>query len=987
MRKGLDPHPKSSPSTQPRETKREKAPFWVQTKLEMNQPGDLYELEADRVADQVMRNQAQSIGGLYGSSSSVLSPIAEGKVRSLHSRGTPLSNNSRTFFENRMGWGFGNVRVHTDAQAADTARSLRAKAFTFGHDISFAAGEYQPGTPYGDRLIAHELTHVVQQSLSGMQRVQREEADGGISDAGEPPSANLFSDSRVEIKGVTLSTDRTDIFTKMDQYALAYGMKETRIFLQEFESTIVKERNELAAQTNMAAQAQQFPGEIHGTPDSPEEIVRKTNRNHQMEAILPILQEWFDGLNTRLDSFRRLVYNVTVVRMAQNIISLTQWSDFIDSLTPDQLEGQVIGEEARKLIADSHKDFDSAQITERIFNTKGSYSRFVLYQQMQGRYRACTGCHYTVQAQALDSGGMNGPLLGQTPFLPTDKLAQHAEGTSNTLTTKPSFANFDTLPQTMNPAEHPATANAAASVAAIQPYLRELGPEGYQVLPPTIVGGNLPLSELKPSIMSAFKQRITCYQEFIDRLDQAAVSDDQLFLSLNPVIRDVLPIVDPVISALIEEQLQQAESKQLAETVLISGVSVATLLLAMFPPTAPVAIALGIASSAYGIYSGMQQLDRIQYLMLARGANNVVDPQRIEANDTEMVLIAFSIVMNSIDLGMSLGPAVSKGIQSSTKAFKRNLTAVKINRVSSITPSAELPLVESATALAGEQEIRLSKLNTSRPEVTVVGPGDQVIYDGMPLDFLLDNSVADNWSFLAKETPLDRIVPPRISDEAFELLSSNPYALIDSNAMIEGLPRDLLLGNGLEDNWTVLTLYGNRVNIGRTDLDLLRKRWNVSQDLNTIAVGRTTVPGMEHMTFEGGSPRVRQVANLPDVDAIMPDRPIKSPGKLPSATRHAEEGVLNDFAMKAKELGKSPEEITGTLYLHQTNVSGVCPICIQGIDNLEVAPGIFKQFSDKYPNLTLVVTSETKEGQKIVGRSSFVMRNGRYLTKDGILVE
>ena len=75
-------------------------------------------------------------------------------------RGRALPDAIRTPFEERFGYDFSNVRVHTDAEKA---RSLRARAFTVGSDITFGPGEYSPATPRGRWLLAHELTHVVQQ--------------------------------------------------------------------------------------------------------------------------------------------------------------------------------------------------------------------------------------------------------------------------------------------------------------------------------------------------------------------------------------------------------------------------------------------------------------------------------------------------------------------------------------------------------------------------------------------------------------------------------------------------------------------------------------------------------------------------------------------------------------------------------------------------------------------------------------------------------
>src|SRR5215813_976076 len=79
------------------------------------------------------------------------------------SGGHPLPDNVRSFFEPRFGADFGHVRIHTDAHAGETAAAVSARAFTLGHNIVFGAGQYAPQTPSGEKLLAHELTHVLQQ--------------------------------------------------------------------------------------------------------------------------------------------------------------------------------------------------------------------------------------------------------------------------------------------------------------------------------------------------------------------------------------------------------------------------------------------------------------------------------------------------------------------------------------------------------------------------------------------------------------------------------------------------------------------------------------------------------------------------------------------------------------------------------------------------------------------------------------------------------
>jgi hypothetical protein len=80
--------------------------------------------------------------------------------------GSSLPKQSRAFMESRFGTDFGAVRVHTDNRATGMAKALNAQAFTGGRDIYFGAGRYSPGTASGDRLLAHELTHVIQQGSS-----------------------------------------------------------------------------------------------------------------------------------------------------------------------------------------------------------------------------------------------------------------------------------------------------------------------------------------------------------------------------------------------------------------------------------------------------------------------------------------------------------------------------------------------------------------------------------------------------------------------------------------------------------------------------------------------------------------------------------------------------------------------------------------------------------------------------------------------------
>ena len=154
---------------------------FFQPKLAINQPHDRYEQEADAMADRVMR-MPQSDGVIQRKCAHCeeeekkqvqrketrpsMPEIATGfeqYVAGLGTRGRPLSVEERGFFEPKFGHDFSGVRVHTGAEAAQSAQRINALAYTTGNNIVFGNGQYNPNSASGQRLLAHELTHVVQQ--------------------------------------------------------------------------------------------------------------------------------------------------------------------------------------------------------------------------------------------------------------------------------------------------------------------------------------------------------------------------------------------------------------------------------------------------------------------------------------------------------------------------------------------------------------------------------------------------------------------------------------------------------------------------------------------------------------------------------------------------------------------------------------------------------------------------------------------------------
>ena len=232
---------------------RDRAKPLIQPKLKLGPAGDRFEQEADRVAEQVMRmpgigcsppavqgsnsraalvqrscaacgkahkqpkrQERPDITGTLcpkcraqakpasGEAPAITADLASG-IQGLRGGGRYLNDGTRSFFESRFGHDFSQVRVHDGARATHLASALNARAFTLGNDVVFGAGQYRPHNSQGRHLLAHELTHVLQQSgqHTAIQR-QEEEAAAASPAAPEAEGAACASTKSVTIDLVKL---------------------------------------------------------------------------------------------------------------------------------------------------------------------------------------------------------------------------------------------------------------------------------------------------------------------------------------------------------------------------------------------------------------------------------------------------------------------------------------------------------------------------------------------------------------------------------------------------------------------------------------------------------------------------------------------------------------------------------------------------------------------------------------------------------------
>lgn len=144
--------------------------------LRISHPNDPSEIEADQIASSMGRSTGRGkvqshikkapdtihakVGETGGESA--ISPEIANRINLSRGGGASLNASARGHFEQGLGADFSHVRIHTNAQAEEINRALSAKAFSFGRDVFFGAGQFQPDTDSGKILIAHELAHVMQ---------------------------------------------------------------------------------------------------------------------------------------------------------------------------------------------------------------------------------------------------------------------------------------------------------------------------------------------------------------------------------------------------------------------------------------------------------------------------------------------------------------------------------------------------------------------------------------------------------------------------------------------------------------------------------------------------------------------------------------------------------------------------------------------------------------------------------------------------------
>jgi hypothetical protein len=314
----------------------------LHAKLAVSRPGDPEEEDADRFADRVMRMtdvsdgrarvrpsttgghrihrtaercatgspcaacEEKAVHRRADAGSAQPSPAAaQGAVAALASGGRPLPETVRADFESKVGRDLSSVRIHTDAAAGTAARAIQARAYTLGRDVAFASGQFRPADSDGQRLLAHEIGHVLQHGgdarLSPEPIVRRQSNevtirnDAGQPNAGKPaaaaakmPPASGHSDT---LNNVQLSESKPQVAFAIKELVAKAGLPAAdgyQVWLEDYTGPGLQSLQKFK-------QDYESPGGVSGgAPDEAEIDRREKARDH----LLPVVRNAVSDINT-----------------------------------------------------------------------------------------------------------------------------------------------------------------------------------------------------------------------------------------------------------------------------------------------------------------------------------------------------------------------------------------------------------------------------------------------------------------------------------------------------------------------------------------------------------------------------------------------------------------------------------------------------------------------------------------------------------------
>lgn len=609
--------------------------------------GSAQEAEADRVASAVMsaREPVAVAGhiGRMGAATVSRKPrgsrdrgsLAPAAWHSAAGAGRPLDTETRSFFEPRIGQSLAGVRVHTDAPAQQLADRLDAAAFTVGQDIAFAAGQYRPDTAGGRHLLAHELTHTVQQRDAApvVQRNDKAAAEKAKKelaalDEKEAPKPGRDATTFV-VPGkpvIQLSSDRAFVRRAVAVYVGENGWDDTDAAL------VAVERNAKWSGGKRDAMASAMRAEV--------------------ESLRAAWKKF--SLDTR---------TAGIARLKLNHKALGEWREYVSGMAPASVMNQTLATQElifMKKIADrdefkdcAHKPMVGPYVMKemaemRAWSPSPGRRRWVEALNNGEINGGCQDCHTQKSIPDYDASFAPDDPARIPPVFRMLAAADSEDRIGSTINPR----ILDTPVQGTGPDPsivnmvqgYPGLTSIAQSTARIAPRIMPLA-EQYKVIPQSVINRPYTPQELVAEVLSLIDKRREGYVELQGKM----AAEDYDFLQLLPIVDLYAASVDADVRQMIRRAQVRSEAAQAAKKNALTGLGILAMLLTIFPPTAPIGIALGVGVAAVGLHQGYMDYQQGLQYMQGTGAD-VFSPEQEAAAGALMAGGIVSMALNAFAL-------------------------------------------------------------------------------------------------------------------------------------------------------------------------------------------------------------------------------------------------------------------------------------------------------------------------------------------------
>ncbi|MBB2890222.1 hypothetical protein [Flexivirga oryzae] len=565
-----------------------------------------------------------------------------------------------------------------------------------------------------------------------------------------PPGVSSRPPAPVEVNGQQLPDDDASLLVLVEGLVQGSGVSGVYQLSDALHTQLAAVDQEITGAHQFADAVANGYQPAAGVPWSEQMFIDRGADRSRLARVADALDRQLQVVLDRYSAFQQLVLDAAVLRLDGNRAALGQWKDYLRTeLTPGQLQRQVQAEQQRSTIATVAAGPSSGlqmEALDRQATLSSPRRRAVEGRVARGLIHG--GCEYCHEMQHAINTDYEHPELFGPSVSPDQLFRQYASAEGGNPAPLPGFLSTtpDTGidPQTVAPFPH--LASEVQAIERIRPILRQLGPEGFKVIDLDTGYAGMDYTQLLTTLDSAIDTRRANFALLQGEIRAGSVD----FLVLRPIVRELLPLADPTVHAMIEQRIAAEQSDSEAESILIGIATVAALLLTIFPPTAMWGLALDLTLGGYGIASGVEQLQQGELLSLGIGSS-VLDAEQQEAAHSLMTMGALSIVLSAAGIAMS------------------GLSAVRMIR----SGTGAAAVLEGAEAQAGGMRITLSELNTSSPRALVVAEDGTVIADQTLAELSLTRQV----SAAGPSSNLPAL-PADVLDAAIDALDAdNPFTL------------------------------------------------------------------------------------------------------------------------------------------------------------------------------------------------------------------